>query len=123
MYPEDGDRDFADIESGERSSDTERVRTELNALFVNDTPASKRAIDILGAAVGLAVASPVLLAISVAVKVTSRGPAIYSQEREGLGGKRFRIYKFRTMRPDADRHAGHASPLQRTRWSRVQDEP
>jgi lipopolysaccharide/colanic/teichoic acid biosynthesis glycosyltransferase len=110
MYPEDGERDFEDTENGGRSSETEPVRTELKALFVNDTPATKRAIDILGAAIGLTVASPLLLAISVAVKATSRGPAIYSQEREGLGGKRFLICKFRTMRPDADRHQATLRP-------------
>jgi lipopolysaccharide/colanic/teichoic acid biosynthesis glycosyltransferase len=41
--------------------------------------------------------------IAVVIKLTSRGPAFYSQEREGLGGRRFRIFKFRTMRLDADR--------------------
>ena len=42
--------------------------------------------------------------LPAAIKLTSRGPVFYSQEREGLGGRRFRIYKFRTMRLDADQH-------------------
>lgn len=57
----------------------------------------KRAIDIIGATAGLIVLSPLLLIISVVVKLTSRGPVIYWQERIGLHGKPFCIYKFRTM--------------------------
>ena len=41
--------------------------------------------------------SPVLIAIAIAVKVTSRGPIFFTQERVGLGGSLFRIFKFRTM--------------------------
>ncbi len=57
----------------------------------------KRAIDLCGSACGLALLSPVLLAIYIGLKISSKGPAIFSQERIGLGGKPFRIYKFRTM--------------------------
>jgi lipopolysaccharide/colanic/teichoic acid biosynthesis glycosyltransferase len=39
----------------------------------------------------------------VAIKLTSQGPVLYSQEREGLGGRKFRLYKLRTMRIDADK--------------------
>jgi lipopolysaccharide/colanic/teichoic acid biosynthesis glycosyltransferase len=60
----------------------------------------KRALDVLGAAVGLVACSPVLLTAAVAVRVSSPGPIIFMQERVGRGGKIFKIRKFRTMRND-----------------------
>jgi lipopolysaccharide/colanic/teichoic acid biosynthesis glycosyltransferase len=69
----------------------------LHTAFAQPLPWWKRAIDILGAAAGLLLLSPVLLAAGVAVKLTSRGPALFIQPREGLGGQRFRMLKFRTM--------------------------
>ena len=64
----------------------------------------KRALDLLFVAgVGLA-ALPVIPLIALAIKLDSRGPVFYSQTRVGLGGLPFRIYKFRTMRQDAERH-------------------
>jgi lipopolysaccharide/colanic/teichoic acid biosynthesis glycosyltransferase len=76
--------------------------TSIDALLAQGTPAWKRAIDVVGAAIGLAASAPVLMVCAAAIKLTSRGPALYTQEREGLGGRRFRIYKFRTMHPGAD---------------------
>jgi exopolysaccharide biosynthesis polyprenyl glycosylphosphotransferase len=57
----------------------------------------KRLADIVVSAVALSLASPLMLLIAAAVRLDSRGPALFSQERVGLGGRRFRIYKFRTM--------------------------
>ena len=57
----------------------------------------KRAIDIVGASVGLVLLSPVLAAIAIAVKATSRGPVFFSQERYGWRKRRFMMHKFRTM--------------------------
>src|SRR5215831_1977362 len=57
----------------------------------------KRAIDLAGAALGLIVLAPVMLAIALAIKVTSGSPVIFSQERHGQNRRRFRMYKFRTM--------------------------
>jgi exopolysaccharide biosynthesis polyprenyl glycosylphosphotransferase len=62
----------------------------------------KRAFDLLAAGVGILIALPVVLAAAVAVKVDSPGPAFYVQERAGAGGSRFRIWKLRTMRLDAE---------------------
>jgi exopolysaccharide biosynthesis polyprenyl glycosylphosphotransferase len=62
----------------------------------------KRAIDILGAGLGLILFLPLLLVIAVLVKLDSRGPALFRQERVGQGGRRFRILKFRTMVSDAE---------------------
>lgn len=61
----------------------------------------KRAFDILAASCGVALVSPVMLGIAVAVRITSPGPIIFSQSRVGRSKKIFRIYKFRTMRIDA----------------------
>jgi lipopolysaccharide/colanic/teichoic acid biosynthesis glycosyltransferase len=64
---------------------------------------AKRALDVLGAAAGLAVLWPALLLIAVLVRLQDGGPAFFRQERVGLGGKPFRMWKFRTMVPRADR--------------------
>jgi len=58
---------------------------------------TKRIVDIIGSLVGLVLTSPLLALIFVLLKIDLSRPAIYSQERIGLGGKPFRIYKFRTM--------------------------
>ncbi len=76
----------------------------IESFFAQPTPAWKRTIDIIGASFGLIASSPLMLFFAIAIKLTSRGPVVYSQEREGLGGRRFRIYKLRTMRVDAERH-------------------
>ena len=63
----------------------------------------KRLGDILASAVALVILSPVYLALAIAVKYDSRGPVFYSQERIGMHRKKFNIYKFRTMQPDAEK--------------------
>ncbi|WP_416760914.1 sugar transferase [Roseateles sp. So40a] len=62
---------------------------------------AKRLFDILCAGVGLLLLSPLLLAVAVWVKLDSRGPVMFRQERVGRFGVPFRIHKFRTMRVDA----------------------
>jgi exopolysaccharide biosynthesis polyprenyl glycosylphosphotransferase len=57
----------------------------------------KRALDLIGATMGLVVLSPVLAILAVLVKLESRGPAFFAQERVGRGGRLFKIYKLRTM--------------------------
>jgi exopolysaccharide biosynthesis polyprenyl glycosylphosphotransferase len=57
----------------------------------------KRALDLIGATIGLVVLSPVLAILAVLVKVESPGPAFFAQERVGRGGRLFRIFKLRTM--------------------------
>jgi len=63
---------------------------------------AKRVFDILFSAMALLLASPILLGVAVAVKLTSRGPILYRQERMGMDGAVFPILKFRTMRTDAE---------------------
>jgi exopolysaccharide biosynthesis polyprenyl glycosylphosphotransferase len=62
----------------------------------------KRAFDFCFALAALAAASPILLAATIAIKLTSRGPVFYSAERIGLDGQPFTMLKLRTMVADAD---------------------
>lgn len=62
----------------------------------------KRFIDILGAALGIILLSPLLAAIGVAVRLDSLGSAVYRSQRVGRKGRRFTCYKFRTMAANAD---------------------
>ncbi|MFF2271626.1 sugar transferase [Agromyces sp. NPDC058136] len=65
--------------------------------------ALKRGFDIVAASLGLIAISPLLIAIAIAIKLDSRGPILYVQERIGRDGQAFRLLKFRSMIPDADR--------------------
>ena len=62
----------------------------------------KRLLDLVGSALLLLLASPLLLLTALAVKLWDKGPVFYRQERLTLEGRVFRIYKFRSMRPDAE---------------------
>jgi len=61
----------------------------------------KRSLDLLGAGIGLICFFPFLATIAIAIKLTSPGPVFSRQERVGLNGFIFRIYKFRSMREDS----------------------
>ena len=67
---------------------------------------AKRCFDVVFGVLCLAIFSPLLLLIAAAVKGTSRGPIFYSQERMGLDGRRFMMYKFRSMFQGAERDSG-----------------
>ena len=62
----------------------------------------KRGFDIFVSLLLLILLSPLLAAISIAIKLESKGPALFKQERAGKNGKPFIFYKFRTMKADAD---------------------
>ncbi len=72
-------------------------------LFRRTSQWSKRGFDILCAIVGLILLAPVLIVVACCIGLTSSGPIFYRATRVGYGGKLFRLYKFRTMRLDADR--------------------
>lgn len=71
-------------------------------LLVHPLPAWKRALDILGALLAMVLLSPVMVIAAIGIKLTSKGPIIFKQDRAGLGGRPFKIYKFRTMVTDAE---------------------
>jgi exopolysaccharide biosynthesis polyprenyl glycosylphosphotransferase len=84
--------------------ETGRIPVVRMHMVANDTRlVTKRAIDVLVSAGGLALLSPVLLLIAIAVRLDGRGPVIFAQERFGYNKRRFRMYKFRTMIADAER--------------------
>ena len=66
----------------------------------------KRMMDIFLSAVGLTVTMPLVALAALLIKLTSKGPVIYKQDRVGKDGEIFRIYKLRTMRVDAEKNTG-----------------
>lgn len=94
----------------------ERLR-DMPLLTFSTTPENeflllvKRVVDFAMALVFLVALSPVFLVLAVAIKLTSRGPILYRQTRCGLGGRRFTLYKFRSMRADADQDREALLPL------------
>ena len=79
----------------------------------------KRLIGLLVAVPLLVVLSPVFALIAIAIMLDSRGPVFYRGERGGLNGRTFRIFKFRTMIPDAERVGGGTTALGDPRITRV----
>ncbi len=65
-----------------------------------------RALDIIGSALMLLLAAPVLVIVAIFIKLTSAGPVFYKQRRVGEFGRVFMLYKFRTMVHDAEKHTG-----------------
>ncbi len=74
----------------------------------------KRLMDIGISSVMLTLLSPLMLLLAMAVKMSSKGPVFYQQERMGFDGKRFKILKFRSMRIDAEEKTGAV-------WAREND--
>lgn len=66
----------------------------------------KRFLDIVGGLTGILLFSPLMIAIAALVKLTSKGPVFFAQERMGLDGKLFKVLKFRSMRTDAEAATG-----------------
>jgi sugar transferase (PEP-CTERM system associated) len=64
---------------------------------------AKRLFDVVSSTILLVIATPVMLATAIAIKLDSKGPVLYRQERVGLGGKSFMCIKFRSMRTDAEK--------------------
>jgi sugar transferase (PEP-CTERM system associated) len=64
------------------------------------------AINLILAAIGVVAAMPLMLLIALAVRLTSAGPVLYRQVRVGMGGRPFTLYKFRSMRADAEAETG-----------------
>jgi len=63
---------------------------------------AKRLMDVLGSACALILLSPLFVLIALAIKLTSKGPVLFRQDRLGQHGKRFRLLKFRSMRTNCD---------------------
>jgi lipopolysaccharide/colanic/teichoic acid biosynthesis glycosyltransferase len=80
-------------------SDTEPGRSERRPAEAGQ--AGTRCLDLLGAGVGLLLLWPLLLALAVAIRLTSPGPALFRSTRVGRNARPFTLYKFRSMIPGA----------------------
>jgi len=74
-------------------------RSKFNYIF-------KRALDIVVALLGLVLAIPIIVLTAILIKLESRGPIIFAQARVGKEGRIFNVFKFRSMRSDAEKHSG-----------------
>lgn len=74
----------------------------------------KRSLDVAGALVGLVLLSPVMLLIAALIKLTSPGPVFFSQVRYGLNKRKFSMFKFRSMVPDAEQKQAELEHLNET---------
>lgn len=79
----------------------------------------KRAMDILISGAMLIVASPFMLLTALAIKLEDHGPALFKQERVTIGGKKFYIYKFRSMIVDAEKNGAQFSTKNDSRITKV----
>ena len=79
------------------------VRTGIE---VRPIPAAKRALDLLLSGAGLVASAPLWILIAAAIRLEDGGPVFYTQPRVGEGGRVFRVFKFRSMIPDAEARVG-----------------
>jgi exopolysaccharide biosynthesis polyprenyl glycosylphosphotransferase len=79
--------------------------------FTGARRVGKAALDRGGAAAALVLLAPLLIVVALLVKLTSPGPVLFRQERVGLGGRTFRMRKFRTMTEDAEERLGELEHL------------
>ncbi|MGH7718244.1 MAG: sugar transferase [Gemmatimonadaceae bacterium] len=120
-------RSIETVRNADAARRTEARRATSAAVEIQPLSRSERAnrvVNIMLATIALIVLSPLLLAVAIAVKLSSRGPVLYTQTRVGLdrrgnrivalydrrlrdhGGRIFTIYKFRSMYADAEQHTG-----------------
>ena len=90
-------------------------------LIIRRIPVWKRTMDIVGSLAGLILFSPLFLIISLMIKIVSRGAVFFRQERVGLGGEKFTLLKFRTMKMNVDTSA-HQQYLSGLISGHVEDE-
>lgn len=82
-------------------------------------PVLARIFELLVVVPALVLLSPVMLVVAILIRATSPGPAIFRQERVGLRGRRFTLYKFRTMRADTDPYGFSPTDRSDPRLTRV----
>ena len=79
----------------------------------------KRLFDIIFALLGLILVLPLLLLIAIIIKMTAGGPVFYKGQRVGKNGRLFKIWKFRTMIPDAEKQGGSATSANDSRLTKL----
>jgi exopolysaccharide biosynthesis polyprenyl glycosylphosphotransferase len=96
------------------------ARLELPALVL------KRASDLVMAGIGLVFVTPLMALIALGIKLDSRGPVFFRQRRVGLGGREFMMWKFRSMKAEAESEHGvvaHLNPYNDGRLFKLQGDP
>lgn len=102
-YPSDRIAPSGPDQPGRRSREATTGQTQrMEPMFAQAMPLWKRSIDVVGASIALIVFGPIILGSALLIRLGDRGPAFFTQQRMGLGGKRFTMFKLRTMRIDAD---------------------
>ena len=76
----------------------------------------KRVLDVIVASIGLVILSPVFLLLAILIKVNSKGSVFFAHTRIGKDGKKFKMYKFRTMYENAEEMIKNFSPEQKKEW-------
>ena len=84
------------------STTDERIGLSLQPVFFDKVSIWKRLLDIIVSSIALIALSPLMLILAIAVKLNSKGPVFFKQQRAGLGGAPFTFLKFRTMDFDSD---------------------
>ena len=82
-------------------------------------PLLKRFLDFIGSLILLILLSPILIILAILIKIDSKGPVFYRQERVTTNGKIFKIFKFRTMIQDADKRGALITGKQDSRITRI----
>jgi len=105
---------------------TRRVTLQSYLTLVALQPLVRRSLDVALTAVGLLCLAPLFLLVALAIRLESRGPLFFAQERLGEGGRRFKMWKFRTMVVNADALKDqltkqHAAAVDGVRFKMVQD--
>jgi lipopolysaccharide/colanic/teichoic acid biosynthesis glycosyltransferase len=111
VYPESEERGTRTRVSEKTLHATSRSPSVPLALMVADYPRWKRALDVSGALAGLMLAFPVFVIVAVLIKLTSRGPIFFCQDRTGYLGRPFTIIKFRSMVDNAEELKAHLTSL------------
>lgn len=83
-----------------------RLPTDSTSIKSIISNGCKRTVDLVGASALTVLTLPLMVAVGVAVKATSNGPMLIKQTRLTKNGKTFTLYKFRSMRADAEKHCG-----------------
>jgi len=95
------DDDINTLSLATQSSDRQSVEG-IEAILAKKIPIYKRGVDIFGALFGIMLLTPLFIVTSLLITIVSPGPIFFKQERIGYLGKKFKMWKFRTMRVNAD---------------------
>lgn len=102
------ERFYSELKIVARKHSSYLRKVETSPPFQISTPylIFKRCLDIFAAIIGLILFSPLFLVVAILIKLGSKGPVFFSQERVGKNGQIFRMHKFRTMVQDAEWKTG-----------------